>query len=76
MIEYRIYTQKQHIEGCEIVAYGIAAIDENSCTAAEVPCITASYEKAVRLCELCRRLDLSPCHLRDVVEDYIISDSY
>lgn len=76
MTKYSIFQQKLQIEGCETDSYGIAAIDENSCETARVSDITASYEKALRLCELCGRMNLSPCHLRDVAEDFIISDSY
>lgn len=76
MTKYSVFQEKLKTEGCETVSYGIAAIDENSCVAAKVSDITASYERALRLCELCGRLNLSPCHLRDVAEDFIISDSY
>lgn len=76
MTKYSIFQEKLKIEGCETDSYGIAAIDENLCMVAKVSDITASYEEALRLCELCDRLNLSPCHLRDVAEDFIVSDSY
>lgn len=76
MTEFRVYTEKLVIEGTEITSYGIAAIDENSFVVSRVGNVSSSKEKAEKLCLMCESLKLSPCHLKDAVEDYIISDIY
>lgn len=57
-----------------IVVYGIACIEENDNrkeTVLEIPGITAEEEKIKLLVELCNKNALSPCQLREVVEDML-----
>ncbi len=60
----------------ERVAYGIAAYDIRNDEEYAVPMVAvndiASDKGAVlTLIEACNRLHLSPCHLHDVVEDFL-----
>lgn len=57
-----------------VLTYGIACveeIDEECELIAEVPGITSSLEKAQRLVRLCNEGNLSPEHLKDVVDDLV-----
>ena len=57
-----------------VVTYGIACIEEidgRRELLAETPGITASLEEAERIARLCNEGNLSPDHLKDVVEDLI-----
>ncbi len=76
MTAYRIFEESIIIEDKEAKVFGIAAFDISGEIIALVPNITAVREKAEILLEKCRRLEASPCQLRDIAEDYIISDEY
>ena len=76
MTYYRIFEETRISEGTEYEAYGVAAFNESGELVAVVPDITSVREKAHSLAQLCERHNLSPCHLNDVAEDFIISDRY
>lgn len=57
-----------------VLTYGIACIKEldgKRELLAEVPGITSTLKEAQRLVALCNEGNLSPDHLKDVVEDLI-----
>ena len=57
-----------------IVVYGIACVEENENrreTVIEIPGITSEENEINRLVDLCNRNSLSPCQLREVVEDML-----
>ena len=76
MTKYRLFEEIRLIEGVETEVYGIAAFDQSGEIVGLATNITTVKEKAVQLCEKCRRFELSPCHLVDIAEDFIISDEY
>lgn len=76
MTKYRLYEEILNIEGAEVETFGIAAFDENGEIIGLATNITTIKEKALFLLEKCRRLAISPCHLIDIAEDFIISDEY
>lgn len=62
---YKIVKEKtKNKEGKEIEIYGIT---NDSLT---VSGVTEEKEKLIELCRLCNKLELSPLHLRDVIEDF------
>ena len=73
---YRISEEKVNFDGKEISTYGIAAFDQRGELLDYVRNITPTRQKAEKLLEKCSRLNVSPCHLKDVAEDFIISDEY
>ena len=57
-----------------VVTYGIACIEEKDGKrelVTEIPSITSSLAEAERLVRLCNEQQLSPDHIKDVVEDLI-----
>lgn len=76
MTHYRLLEKTQTIEGKELRTYGVSAFDSSGKLICEVSDITAVKEKAEYLAKLCEKMKLSPIHLFDVAEDYIISDKY
>ena len=76
MTRYRIFEEIRESETGEYSAYGVAAFNCAGELITVVPDITVSKNKAEAFAKLCERLGLSPCHLKDVAEDYIISDGY
>ena len=76
MTKYRLYEEILNIEGAEVETFGIAAFDENGDIIGLATNITPTKEKALELLEKCRRLGVSPYHLVDIAEDFIISDEY
>ena len=62
---YEIVKEKtKNKEGKEVEIYGIG---NNTIT---IPAITEKKDKLLELCKLCNKLDLSPLHLADVIEDF------
>ena len=76
MVNYRLFEEILEFDGVETEVYGIAAFDEFGDIVGLVTNITPTKEKAERLLEQCCRLEVSPCHLVDIAEDFIISDDY
>ena len=76
MTKYRLFEEIRDIEGIETEVYGIAAFDNCGELVGLATNITSIKEKALYLCEKCQRLNVSPCHLIDIAEDFIISDEY
>ena len=52
-------------EGKQFKTYGVR------CNECEVPDLSADRSAVQKLVEKCNRLNLSPCHLKDVAEDFI-----
>ncbi len=62
---YEIIKEKtKNKEGREIEIYGI------KCNSVTIGHITEDRDKLNELCVLCNALELSPLHLKDVVEDF------
>lgn len=76
MIKYKTFSEMRKIDGADCEVYGISAFSEQGRLLASVCDITHDRQKAERLATLCEGLGLSPLHLKDVTEDYIISDRY
>ena len=76
MAKYRLFEEIREIDGLETTAYGIAAFDETGDIVGLATNITSKKEKAYALLDKCIRHNVSPCHLNDVAEDFIISDEY
>ena len=76
MIIYKITEEIRKVEGKECRIYGIAALKGNNEIICAVQDITTVKEKALWLAKRCEQLSLSPIHLKDVVDDYLISDEY
>ncbi len=65
------------LEGKRYTTYGIAAralcgSEQNSVTVASVPDISTDMAEVDALVARCNRLALSPVHLNDVVEDFLL----
>ena len=63
-----------NVEMKYIVVYGIAYVEEKENrreTVIEIPGLTSEENEINRLVDLCNRNSLSPCQLRDVVEDML-----
>ena len=75
MIIYRMIEDEENIEGRKVRTYGIEAVDGGN-VLGSVRRISPAKEKVSRLIERCAALELSPIHLSDAVNDYIISDEY
>lgn len=75
-VTYGVIRENYILGTAERTSYGIAAYanadtDSSATVIAHVADITSDEAKAVELAELCTRLELSPMHLYDVVEDFI-----
>ena len=76
-ITYEILEQPCFLEGIAYISYGIAACartkrNEAPAVIALVKDITPNRKKLLELVKNCNRLNLSPLHLKDVVEDFLI----
>lgn len=76
MITYGVVEERHAQNGTERVSYGIAAYSDvqNNNTAtilASVADVTDDKHKLTALVEQCNRLELSPVHLMEVVEDFL-----
>ena len=77
-ITYGVLEEKFSLGARERKAYGIAAYsgadaDGTATVVAHVSDITCDEAAIGELVELCNRLELSPMHLYDVVEDFLAS---
>ena len=68
MYHYRITHEKRCLDGKIYNAYGIAVQE-----IARIDDIAVSAETLRHLVELCSRLELSPLHLSEVIDDFILS---
>ncbi len=73
---YQIIRELRSTEEKDYISYGVAVFDENDEPKAVVCDITPTYEAALRFLRLCERNRVSPVHLKDAAEDYIISEEY
>lgn len=73
--EYRSFTHILNTEdSLSFLAYGIELYVHDISTYVKLDCIhgiTTRYEKINKLLELLNRAQVSPCHFRDVVEDFL-----
>ncbi len=76
MVKYRIFEETDIVDGQETPSFGLAAFDGQGELLGVAPNITPTREKAERLLKKCEKEGVSPCHLNDVAEDFIISDEY
>lgn len=76
MIHYKLTEDTRSLEGRNYTAYGIAAFSENGEIIAKIDDLTSERDKAELFAKSCERLALSPIHLRDAAEDFIISNLY
>ena len=61
-----------HLLSHVIVCYANPGEDGTLVVVASVHDISSDYDAVRRLVDLCNRLEVSPCHLLDVVEDSIV----
>ena len=74
MITYILCRETYKTKRSERIAYGIAAYAKNTKTCVvRLHDITSDKDALTRLVLLCNRLQLSPIHLHDVVEDFLTS---
>lgn len=72
MITYILCRESYKTKRSERIAYGIAAYTEDYPTCvARLRDITSDKNALDELVSLCNRLQLSPIHLHDVVEDFL-----
>lgn len=73
--EYRSFTHMLNTEdNLSYLAYGIEVYRHNLSGYEKVDCIhaiTTKHDKMNRLLELLNRARVSPCQLRDVIEDFL-----
>lgn len=62
------YNYKEEVR----VSYGIAAFADATTIIASCQDITSDKQKLQDLINLCNELDLSPIHLNDVVQDFLV----
>ena len=55
----------------ESKSYGIAVCDEEQTVLETIADISPNYEAIEKLVNLCNKESLSPCHLNDVVRDFL-----
>lgn len=77
-VTYGATKERFTLGALERTSYGIAAysgadVDGTATVIAHVSDITCEESKIGELVELCNRLELSPLHLYDVVEDFLAS---
>lgn len=75
-VTYGTVEEVYTVNGVSRTSYGIAAysdadVDGTVTVVASVRDITSCREKVDGLVELCNRLELSPIHLTDVIEDIL-----
>lgn len=75
-ITYGVTEEKYSLGGVSRTAYGIAAyaaadVDGTATVVASVHDVTDDRQKLSEFVELCNRLELSVCHLLEVVEDFL-----
>ena len=66
IMDYYQPTREIHfLEGKPYCSYGIR------CAAVQIHDITLNQSEIELLVSLCNQLELAPCHLRDIVEDFL-----
>lgn len=75
-IIYGISEEKYTLNGLTRTSYGVVAYadadkDGTAVIVASVRDITLDRSKLSKLVELCNKLQLSPIHLPDVIEDFV-----
>ena len=75
-ITYGITEEKYSVGNSSRVSYGIAAyayadVDGTATVVASVHDVTQDKQKLSELVDVCNRLELSVCHLSEVVEDFL-----
>ena len=75
---YSITTEVYSFENDSRTAYGIVAYDHAESNDAPTVLVSFSdvcsdYQKLKELVDLCNRLNLSPIHLYDVLEDFLLT---
>ncbi len=64
---YRILCEEQRIDGAWYTVYGIA------CGRMTISNVSSDADKLSKLIALCNTLELSPLHLPEVVEDFLLA---
>ncbi len=77
-VRYGVVKEIYSLNSKKRVSYGIAAYassndTETACIVKSVHDITSDLVSLRALTELCNRLELSPIHLNDVIEDFLCS---
>ena len=54
------------------IGYGIALFENNSSLISSFPDVSRDRKAVEKLVNLCNKLDLSPDHLTDVIEDFLV----
>ena len=71
-ITYTLCEKTYKSKRSERIAYGIAAYAEDGQTCiTKLHDVTSDKDALAELVELCNRLQLSPIHLHDVIEDFL-----
>ena len=75
-VTYAVTEEKYTFGNKSRISYGIVAYtnSEQDCTAtiiASVHDVTSDKQRLISLVDDCNRLELSPMHLHDVVEDFL-----
>ena len=73
-ITYVLTEDRHTVDGKCYIFYGIAAFDEERALVA-VRDVSKEKERIEQLIEACNRLALSPLHLHDVVEDFLVEEA-
>ena len=70
---YQVDQEKiYHPDIGEYVTYGVKIISAGSvCVMDVISDVSVSERKVTELIRICNELDLRPCHLRDVIEDFL-----
>lgn len=67
MYEYKLTKGEYIVEGIKHIGYGISLAP----SAVSFSDITVDREEAARLVDLCNILQLSPTHMKDVIDDFL-----
>ena len=71
-MKYTLIQGLYSIEGKTHIGYGIGYTEDSSLSFEN---LTLSPTVVAKLVKLCNELDLSPLHLKDVVEDFLIEST-
>ena len=76
-IKYEIMEEKNVLEGTIWTVYGIAVYnEENHELIASVRNVSSNKEQITLFVERCNHLQLSPIHLQDAIEDFLLQDIF
>lgn len=75
-ITYGLVEEHYFGNNCERISYGVAVYSEAACdgtatVVASVHDVTSDKSKLTTLVRDCNRLELSPVHLEDIIEDFL-----